>query len=219
MRIISTLLIGLVVFALNANAQRDEKAKAVLDAVSKTIKGYDAIKADFTYTMVNKGAGINETKDGSLILKGDKYKVSAAGREIISDGETVWIYSKADNSVNIMTQEDFNEEEPDLNPQTIFNKYDDGFDYKYIKSDVVDGKKVDVIDISPAKGEKDYEKIRMEVEQGTHHVVKSTTFPQDKDGSTFSLLVKKFTPNPKTADSDFTFDPKKYPDIEVVDFR
>lgn len=219
MKFISSFIIATLFLAFTTYAQKDEKAKAVLDAVSKTIKGYDAVKADFTYTMINKGAGINETKDGSLILKGDKFRVSAAGREIISDGNTVWIYSKADNSVNIMTQEDFNEEEPDLNPKTIFSKFDDGFNYKYVKDDVVEGKKVDVIDVFPAKGEKDYEKIRMEVETSSHHMVKSTTFPKEKDGSTFSLLVKKFTPNPKTADSDFTFDTKKYPDIEVVDFR
>lgn len=219
MRIISSILVATLLFAFNANAQKDEKAKGVLDAVSKTVKGYDAVKADFTYTMVNKGANINETKDGTLTLKGDKFRVSAAGREIISDGKTVWIYSKADNSVNIMTQEDFNEEEPDLNPKTIFSKYDEGFNYKYVKEDVAEGKKVDVVEIFPTKGAKDYEKIRMEVEKGTNHIVKSTTFPKEKDGSTFSLVVKKFTPNPKTADSDFTFDPKKYPDIEVVDFR
>lgn len=219
MRIISSLLIATLFFASNAFAQKDEKAKAVLDGLSKTVKGYEAIKADFSYTMVNKGAGINETKDGTLTLKGNKFRVSAAGRDIISDGETVWIYSKADNSVNIMTQEEFNEEEPDLNPNAIFSKYDEGYNYKYIKEDVAEGKKVDVIDIFPTKGDKDYEKIRMEVEKSTKHMVKSTTFPKEKDGSTFSLTVKKLTPNPSTSATDFTFDPKKYKDIEVVDFR
>lgn len=218
---IRTLTIIVTVFSLisfNSFAQRDEKAKKVLDAVSKTVRSYDAIKADFSYSMVNKSADINEKKDGTLTVKGKKFKVVAAGREIISDGETVWIYSKADNSVNIMTQEDFNEEEPDLNPNTIFTRYEEGFTYKYIKEDVVDGKKVDVIDIFPTE-EKDYEKIRMEVEKGSNYIVKSTTYPKERDGNTFTLTVKKFTPNPSTSDSDFTFDVSKHDDIEVVDFR
>lgn len=215
---IITFIITAFTISSSVFAQREEKAKAILDAVSKTVQSYDAVKADFSYSMVNKSAGIDEKKDGTLTLKGDKYRVSAAGRDIISDGETVWIYSKDDNSVNIMTQEDFNEEEPDLNPKTIFSKYEEGFNYKYIKEDVVNGKKVDVIDIFPTE-EKDYEKIRMEVEKGTNFIVRSTTYPKERDGNTFALTVKKFTPNPQTSASDFTFDVKKHADIEVVDFR
>jgi len=215
-KIISLSIISLGLL-FNVYAQKDEKAKAVLDDFSKTIQSYSSLKAEFSYNMFNKSADIDETQEGSLYLQGDKFHISVSGREIISDGKTVWVYSKKDNSVNIMMQEDFNEEEPDLNPKAIFSSYEKGFTYKYIKEDKIDGTPVDVIDLFPTE-EKDYEKIRMEVNKDTKLVMRSTTFPKEKDGSTFTLNVKKIRPNPSDMAS-FSFDPSKYPDIEIVDFR
>ena len=41
----------------------------------------------------------------------------------------------------------------------------------------------------------------------------------NNNGTTISYTIVKFTPNPTVKDSDFNFDAKKYPGVEVVDLR
>jgi len=41
----------------------------------------------------------------------------------------------------------------------------------------------------------------------------------DKAGNRYKYTITKFTANVKVDDSFFTFDPKKYPGIEVIDLR
>ena len=48
-------------------------------------------------------------------------------------------------------------------------------------------------------------------------VVKGTVY--NKDNVIYSYIVKKFESNITLPANYFTFDPKKYPDTEVVDLR
>jgi outer membrane lipoprotein carrier protein len=41
----------------------------------------------------------------------------------------------------------------------------------------------------------------------------------DKSGNKFKYTLTKFVPNVKVDDAFFTFDPKKYPGVQVVDLR
>ena len=41
----------------------------------------------------------------------------------------------------------------------------------------------------------------------------------DKSGNRYKYAISKFVPNVKVDDSFFTFDPKKYPGVEVIDLR
>ncbi len=41
----------------------------------------------------------------------------------------------------------------------------------------------------------------------------------DKSGNRYKYTITKFIPNVKVDDAFFTFDPKKYPGVEVIDLR
>ena len=41
----------------------------------------------------------------------------------------------------------------------------------------------------------------------------------DKGGNRYKYTISKFNPALKVDDSFFTFDPKKYPGVDVVDLR
>ena len=79
------------IFALNINAQEDTQAKTILDNLSKKTKAFTSIKADFQFTVSNKKDGVNETQEGSIQLKGNKYnlgrKISLVTREKMSQAQ------------------------------------------------------------------------------------------------------------------------------------
>lgn len=81
------------VTAVTVCAQNDTKAKEILDQVSAKTKTFTSMSADFVFSMVNQEMDINEQNEGTIKVKGQKYKVSlpGAGVEIYSNGETIWI--------------------------------------------------------------------------------------------------------------------------------
>ncbi len=196
-------------------AQDDAKAKGILDEVSKKTKAYTSIKADFTIT--NQPADKNkkaDTQNGSLLLKGDKYKLQIKGQEVISDNKKIWTYLKDANEVQI---NDVDPKADDaLNPSKIFTLYEKGYKYKYSKEDVLDTKPVHVIDLFPANPDKaKFHTAKLFVDKTDKRIVSVKMMM--KDGSTVTYAIKTFDVNQPVVDTFFTFDKKAHPGVEEID--
>ena len=112
------------------NAQQDKKAKQILDKLSAKTRSYSAIKADFSYSLVNKDRKINKVQNWKLWLKGENYRLDMGDQLLISDGKVVWKILKADKEVEISLP---TSGEDALNPKNVFTMYEKGFKNKYIK--------------------------------------------------------------------------------------
>ena len=213
-RILTILLIPFAV-----TAQNDPKAEAILQKVSETAKAYTNIKVDFSYTLENKEADINDTRDGQLTLAGNKFHLQLMGQDIYSNGEIVWYVMKEDFEVHIKSIEEF-KVETDLDPANIFNQYDKGFKSKFYADETVDGKAVETVDLFPEDpGTKPYSRVRLGVDKTTKHIVYSKTF--GKDGTNYFLEVKEMKTNEELPSGLFTFNQSAFEEQEfdVVDFR
>ena len=109
---------------------KDTKAIALLDEVSAKTKSYKSIRADFSYTMENKQAKINEEKTGTLTLSGDKYSLKTAGQEVICDGKLIWTYMKESNEVQI---NDLDTKDDALTPSKLLSSYNANYKSKILK--------------------------------------------------------------------------------------
>ncbi|HRB39195.1 MAG TPA: outer-membrane lipoprotein carrier protein LolA, partial [Bacteroidia bacterium] len=79
------------------------------------------------------------------------------------------------------------------------------------------GKAYQYIDLKPLEKGKPYFKIQLKINKTEKTIAGATVF--NNNGTTISYTIVKFTPNPTVKDSDFNFDAKKYPGVEVVDLR
>ena len=68
-RIILSIVGLLAVFYVSA--QKDPKAKEVLDKASTTFQSYATIEADFTYLLENRQTKTSENQNGKIKIKGD----------------------------------------------------------------------------------------------------------------------------------------------------
>lgn len=214
-----TRLFALILISTATLAQNDPKAEAILKAVSQTAKGYQSIQVDFSYTLENKEADINDTRDGKLVLAGEKFHLELMGQDVYSNGEIVWYVMKEDQEVHIKSIEDF-KSETDLDPANIFNQYDKGFKSKFHADETVDGKAVKTVDLFPEDpGKKPYSRVRLGVDSKTNHIVYSKTF--GKDGTNYLLKVKSMKTNESLSSSLFAFNQQQFEDngFDVVDFR
>ena len=94
---ISTLCIS--TFSLNAQ-QGDPKAKAILANVTKKINTVKSIKAAFSLNLSSANNKVKETKKGQIQLKGNKYRVSIGGQEIICDNINIRSFCSIDNTIS-----------------------------------------------------------------------------------------------------------------------
>jgi outer membrane lipoprotein-sorting protein len=211
------LLIILIFAGSVISAQQSEKARQILDEVSKKTQSYASISAEFSYSMENKKDNINEGYTGTITLKGGKYNVhiSKIGIRMISDSKTIWSYMEDANEVTISTVDKENSELMD--PSKIFTIYEHGFTFNFIAEKTEEGQPLYLIDLIPEAATQDYSKISISVNKSTMMIHSATMF--EKSGTQYRIKVIKMELNKPVDDSLFTFDPTKFKDIEIIDFR
>ena len=200
-------------FAQVGEEKGDKKSNEILDRLTAITESYHTIKTEFAYKMKNAEADIDETEEGTLFVKGNKYRLLIAGQEVICDGETIWTYIEDAEEVQINSVED---SEETITPGNILTSYNENYRSKFIRESFQYGTTVNVIDLIPIEG-KTYYKIRVVIDKAKEQILEITIF--DKNDSTYSYIINKFTPNIPIDDSEFTFNPEDYPDVDIVDMR
>ncbi len=195
-------------------AQYDPKALEILEAMSKKYKAIPSFEASLTSSLTNESEGVKDEFKGKVVVKGEKFKLSLEDQEIINNGTTVWTYLPAAKEVNI---DNFDPSSDDVNPVKIFEMYKKGFKYLYLGDKTEAGVVCEEVDLVPEKRDAQYFKVKMMITKKDKSIQSWTMF--DKSGNRFKYTITKFTPNFKVDDSFFTFDPKKYPGVEVIDLR
>lgn len=198
----------LLVFAtLAVNAQKDPGA--ILDKVSSTLQSYDAIQADFFFTLENKEADIFDSYEGSLVMQGEKYRLSLMGMLAISDSKSMWVYMKEFNEANIMDPSDSDF----FNPKSIFNIYKDDFNLKYL------GKEngLDKIELIPKEENDNYKLLILQTDPVKNQI--KEVFYEGLDGNNYIIKIKNMLTEIQLDDRFFIFDKTKYPDVEIYDMR
>ena len=219
MKNLFTLLMLASVVTLNAQDKNptanDPAAKKVLDAVSSKFKTYKSAQASFTYQVENAQGKALSTKKGTVVMKGNKYKVTMDGMEIYSDGRTTWNYDKSANEVTVNSVDASGTA---MTPQKLLTDfYDKDFYYKYNGEKKSGGATVQEIELTPTDKNKSFHKVYLLVNKATS-TISSAKF-LEKTGSRYTYSINSLKPNASAKDSDFTFDKSKHPGVEVVDLR
>ena len=192
---------------------KDAKAIALLDEVSAKTKSYKSIRADFSYTMENKQAKINEVKTGTLTLSGDKYRLKAAGQEVFCDGKMIWTYLKESNEVQI---NDLDNKDEALTPSKLLSSYNASYKSRILKDRSATDPNETTIELIP-NIIKNFTKAILVVDQVKKQVKSFMLY--DKNGNIFTYRITKYQTDLPVTAADFTFDKSKFPGVEIIDMR
>lgn len=208
------ILIILSFLTLSSIAQSSKEADLLIDKISKRYKKFKSIKADFTYSIESKAEKINEKQKGNIVIKGNKFRLDIAGQTIICDNKTQWTYSKEINEVNI---QNYKPKEGVMKLDDIFTMYSKGFVSRIAEVVKENGRELTVIELAPKDKKKNYFKIKLYVEKSNQQIIRTVVY--DKNGSVHTYTITNQIPNIKFEDGYFTFNPKKYPNVEINDMR
>lgn len=190
----------------------DARSRAILQETARLLESYEDVFIRFTFNMVNKVHDIDESQKGKAWMKGKMYKIDMGQQVMISDGKTAWTYMPEMKEVHIGHVEEGDES----NPLEILKNWEENYRSKYIRTESVAGREIYIIDLIPKEG-RSFFRVRVRINKANNQLVSSTIY--DKDSTTFTYIIEAFETNTGLKSSDFTFDPGKHPDVEVVDLR
>ena len=190
------------------SSQDDNKAVELLDKMSDNYKKMKGFTSSFTYSMNNLNEDIQDSFEGKISVRNEKYILFIEGQKIINDSKTVWTYIEELNEVTIS---EFDPSEQEISLNNIFEIYKEGFTYKYlgIKEDF------SMVEIYPEDEDKSYYKILFKINNS--NLLESFTV-YDNSNSLYIYSINDFVEE-ELDTTLFTFDVENYPDIEVIDFR
>lgn len=191
--------------------QSDPDAKKVLDAVSAKFKTFKTVQSKFTLKIENVSGKSLGSKSGTVYMKGTRYHVIVTGQEIFCDGNNVWTLDKASKEVTISKLDPTSNT---ITPQKLFtNFYDKDFLYKLNG----ETKGIQEVELTPIDKTKPFFKVLLYINKAAKTITSTKVFERTGDRYTYSVSGMNTTAF--IADSQFIYDPKKYPGIEVVDLR
>lgn len=209
------ILLFLFFLAFEVSAQRDPKAKTVLDDMSQKYQSMKGFTAGFDYTYQD-AAGTGDRQTGELAVDGEKYRLKLPDQEIYNDGKTVWTLIQTATYKEV-TINDASQMKGELTPSNIYKMYQNGFNYKLLADKTYRGKTVNVVELTAMKSNAPFKQVKLMVDKTSKDLLGWEIF--DGQGGMFSYSFTNLKPAPGLPADYFVFDPKKYPGIEVIDLR
>lgn len=193
-------IISLLLATLQCFAQKDAKARQILDALAAEYKKSTGIEIIFEGTAQ------------TISLKGDKFVSNFGGIRSWFDGETLWTSLEVNEEVYINTPTP--EELQSINPYAILNNYKDGFNYSYAGTQTVKGAVCERVILTP-ENKQEIKEISIAVDR---RMRPAYIMIKHESGKAVELTVKEYKTLPLD-DSLFKFNPDDYPGIEIYDMR
>lgn len=189
------------------------KADEILKRSKAELESLKDFGSDFVYEL--SGPGLNGTiaKKGSLKYQQGKYVIKMADEAFYCDRNSLWIYLKEDNTVNILEYDP----EEGMNIEAIFELYEANSEARYEGTETVNGKTCHKIFLAIKDPDLDYNQAMLWINTKTNFPAKATLTNRKQTQTTFEL--RDFKPNVGFGNSTFQFNPDQHPGVVVYDER
>lgn len=194
---------------LSAYAQ--DSSKSILETMTSKMISSDPYKVEFTAKMGDMFGDI----DGMVVVSGEKYFIDANDYEIYFDGKQRYTYN-CDAEEVVIEKADQNNVDFLANPSRFFRFYDSDFNHSFKERVQRSGRATDVVELRPKSGSGRI--ITLYVDASSKLPV-SIIYRDGTGSQNTEIMIDRFIPKVQVEASKFTFDIKKNPDVEVIDFR
>ncbi len=192
-------------------AQNSQKAKALLDDVSKKVKSYDNIMIDFKYALNNQKENINQESKGNVTLKGNLYNLNFMGVSKIFDGKKIYTIVPEDEEISISK---YDEDDKDaITPNKMLTFFNSGYKYNWDILQNIKGRKIQYVKLVPISSRDKRKEILIGVDVQTKNIYNLIEI--GKNGTRTTLTVNSFKTNQPLSKNHFTFTESKYPDYYI----
>ena len=190
-----------------------ETAQEVLEKLRSKYESLDDAEIVFAQKSKYELANIEQSTNGKLYYKkGNKYRVELEGQTIVTDGKTVWSYSKQNNQVLI---DNFKMDRHALTPQKILTGAPDDFYAIMVGKESLRDRDTYIVKLVPKEDVSIVKAIKLWVDDSDWLTWKAEV--QDINGKQTDYYVNSIKTDLGLADSLFTYYIPK--GVEAVDLR
>lgn len=186
---------------LIALASYGQSAKQVLDKTAGIISNKSGVTASFNISSQQYGK-----TSGTISIKGRKFHADTKEAKVWFDGKTQWTYVKQNDEVNVNTPTAADLQA--INPYNFIYMYKQGYTATMTKNGQ------NFVVTLKAKG-KSIQEMVITISQKSY-VPSQIRMLQNKQWTTIHVNGFKQT---NLAESTFRFNPKQYPNAEIIDLR
>lgn len=200
---------GMLCLALPLAAQQSE-AKEVLDRAAEAFRKGGGVRLAFS---VRAPEG---NSNGTIRLKGAKFRLDTEGMTTWFDGRTQWSYLASSDEVNI--SEPTPEELESINPYAWLSLYNHDYKLKLSQTGNASDQTTYKVVMTATRRDQDMQCIIVYIEKGTFRPLK-LSMVQRGSKEAVVVLINSYRAGEKYDDSLFVFNKKDYPTAEIVDLR
>lgn len=190
-------------------AAADNLSESILRHVASTLREYGDYEVRFTVSAEGMG-----TTSGEYAVSGDRYRIRIRQQEQFSDGKNRYEIYDADREV-VIDRIDTSTHDLFTNPTRAFDFAPEEFDSIYKGREKVGRKEADVVRLTPRNAHAAQGTITLYFDATTGLPLR---IDYDYQGEQITVTLNRITPKAIDA-STFVFDPTRYADYEIIDFR
>ena len=211
MRNIAILILTLAHFAL-AKSQEDPEALKILDRFSSIGKGAPSVSMDFTMVTSDAIENRKDTVEGSVVIAGDRYKLSLPESITWFNGTDHWNYMPSVKEV-VITRPDTSDLSFFSKPSLLFEMHRQEYRGRLIE----ETSSAYIVDLYPDDPSSEMIRVRLTINKAGS-ALKSAEY-RAKNGITVLLSVKDYNLKLRPDNKFFEFNATGYKGIEIIDMR
>lgn len=179
---------------------------ALLQRCAAKIKSAPSLSV--TYTVSADG----NTAEGLLVLQGEMFTISTPGMVSWYDGKSQWTYSDQIGEVNVISPTA--EEVQQINPFAIVKSFSSSYSSEQVKSSSAG---VTTLRLTAKNRKSDISSADVTINDKTLYPTRIVLTMSNRQKVTIN--IKNVKAGGKLPVSNFRFDDKRYPNVQVIDLR
>ena len=197
---------------IRLQAQEGLAAVKVLDQFSAQAKSAPSVSIEFSLLTVDAIENRRDTIEGSLILSGNKYRLTLPESTTWFNGTDNWNYMPSVKEVTI-TRPESGDISFFSKPSLLYTMHREGYKPRLVEEKAAEY----IIDLYPEDISTDMIRIRLIITKPAL-TLKSAEY-KTRNGVTMTLKTIEYTLKFKPDSQFFIFDPSKVKGIEIIDMR
>jgi len=192
---------------------QNESAQNIIEKISKKYETIIDATLEFSQTIRLGIMKREQSFEGTLTMKREKkYRIELEQQTIVTNGITVWSYSKPNQQVLIDSVKD---DPKNFTPEKILLHAPENYYSTLLKKEQLDGKQMNVVKLTPKDDRSFISTMKLWID-ATDSLIKKAEITDVNENFT-QYIVKKISLNKNINDSTFTFSIPE--NIEVIDLR
>jgi outer membrane lipoprotein-sorting protein len=194
---------------------QDLNAEPYLKNISDLFDPALALQIEFKYDIDTPEPPSKVSDYGSIIIKGDKYKLKTEDGEIYFNGKTLWVYNLAATEVYKSIPETESMDDMLLAPFRLIKDYKKYYKYR-LKDDVnLSGVIYAQVELYPIDLKTNYSILKVFVNKKTGGLYSFSM--QQKTGVLYTIYSREIIKDVKISESAFSWDSSLHPDVLEVE--